>query len=64
MSVRGIEQEDAELVLADPDADFPSDTSNRHCYIRTVGGRLIQVVVESFDHEQVVTAYEKTRNQQ
>jgi hypothetical protein len=61
MSVRGIEREDVELVLADTDDDFPSSTSNRHCYVRQIGSRRIQVVVESFDHERVVTAYEKPK---
>lgn len=59
MSVRGIAREDVELVLADSDDDFPSSTSERHCYVRDIGERRIQVVVESFDHEQVVTAYVK-----
>lgn len=59
MSMRGIEREDVELVLANPDDDFPSSTSNRHCYVRHIGSRRIQVVVESFNHERVVTAYEK-----
>lgn len=61
MSLRGIDRDDVELVLADPDDDFPSATSDRHCYVRVVHGRLIQVVVESFDHDKVVTAYEKSR---
>jgi hypothetical protein len=60
MAVRGIEREDVELVLANPDDDFPSSTSDRHCYVRRIGSRHIQVVVESFDHERVVTAYEKS----
>lgn len=63
MAVRGIAREDVELVLADPDDDFPSSTSDRHCYVRHIGERRIQVVVESFDHEQVVTAYPKLGNE-
>jgi hypothetical protein len=59
MAVRGIEREDVELVLADPDDEFPSSTPDRHCYVRRIGSRHIQVIVESFDHELVVTAYEK-----
>ena len=59
LAMRGIDRDDVELVLADPQCDFASPTG-RHCYVRTVGNRLIQVVVESFDHDQVVTAYEKS----
>ncbi len=60
MGMRGISRDDVELVLADADADFPSKTSPRHCYVRNIGNRRIQVVVEPSDHQQVVTAYEKT----
>jgi hypothetical protein len=59
MAVRGITRDDVELVLADPDEHFPSSTSERHCYVRALGDRLIQVVVEPYDHEHVVTAYDK-----
>ena len=54
---KGIELDDVELVLADPERDFPSRTTDRHIYSRQVGGRLLLVVVEPFDHGEVVTAY-------
>lgn len=54
---RGIEPDDVELVLADPEQDFASRSSDRHIYSRHIGGRLLLVVVEPFDHEEVVTAY-------
>lgn len=56
---KGIERDDVELVLDDPERDFPSRApgSDRHIYSRHVGKRLLLVVVESFDHNEVVTAY-------
>jgi hypothetical protein len=59
MAIRGITRDDVELVLLDPDEQFPSSTSERHCYVRALGDRRIQVVVEPYDHQHVVTAYEK-----
>ncbi len=59
MAMRDITREEAELVLAEPDEDFPSQTSDRHCYVRGIDNRRIAVVVESFDHEEVVTAFIK-----
>jgi hypothetical protein len=56
---KGIEVDEVELVLANPERGFPSRSpgSDRHIYSRHVGGRLLLVVVESFDHDEVVTAY-------
>ncbi len=56
---KGIERDEVELVLADPERDFASRApgSDRHIYSRHVGKRLLLVVVESFDHDEVVTAY-------
>lgn len=59
MAIRDISEEEVELVLADPDDEFPSTTSDRHCYVRDIDQRRIQVVVEPFDHEEVVTVYDK-----
>jgi hypothetical protein len=59
MQTRGISEEEVRLVLDDPDATYPSGTSDRFCYVRDIGGRRIKVVVESFDHEQVVTTYDQ-----
>jgi len=51
--------DDVEYVLANPERNFPSRAhgSDRHIYSRHVDGRLLLVVVEPFDHEEVVTAY-------
>jgi hypothetical protein len=57
MAVRGIERDEVELVLADPDWDEPSSESPRHIYARRVAGRAVCVAVEPFDHRQVVTAF-------
>lgn len=58
MSQRGIERDDVELVLIDADADWKSrEPPFRHIYARRVGDRPIHVVVEPFDHEEVVTAF-------
>jgi hypothetical protein len=58
MSQRGIERDDVRLVLADPECQFPSrELPLRHIYRRHIGGRLIYVVVEPFDHRQVVTVF-------
>ena len=56
---KGIEPDEVELVLADPERDFKSRApgSDRHIYSRHVGKRLLLVVVEPFDHNEVVTAY-------
>jgi hypothetical protein len=61
----GIEVDDVELVLADPERDFPSRSpgSNRHIYSRHIGGRLLLVIVEPDDREEVVTAYYPTPHQ-
>lgn len=34
-------------------------TSDRFCYVKEINGRRIKVVVESADHDQVVTAYDQ-----
>jgi hypothetical protein len=58
MAMRGIERDDVELVLADPEADFPSrEPPYRHIYSRHIGARLLYVLVESFDHDCVVNAF-------
>lgn len=62
LAQRGITQAEVDLVLSDPDTTYPSGTSNRHCYVRDIDGRRIKVVVEPFDHEQVVTAYDQLDN--
>jgi len=56
---KGIEPDEVELVLTDPERNFKSKAqgSDRHIYSRFVGKRLLLVVVESFDHDEVVTAY-------
>jgi hypothetical protein len=59
MAKRNISRQEVEAVLADHDASYPSGTSDRHCYVKTINGRRIQVVVEPYDHELVVTAYEQ-----
>lgn len=59
LAQRGISQSEVELVLSDPDVTYPSGTSDRHCYVREIDGRRIKVVVEPFDHEEVVTAYDQ-----
>lgn len=58
MDQRGIDRDDVELVLADPECDFPSRESSRHIYARTVGRRRIYVLVEPYDHDCVVNAFE------
>lgn len=60
MSMRNIDRDEVEAVLDDPDDHFDSATSDRHCYVRRVNGRPLEVVVESFDHNQVVTAYDQS----
>lgn len=62
LAQRGISRGDVELVLSDPDVTYPSGTSDRHCYVRDIDERRIKVVVESFDHDQVVTAYDQLNN--
>jgi len=62
LAQRGISREDVEIVLRDPDATYPSGTSDRHCYVRDIDKRRIKVVVESSDHDQVVTAYDQLDN--
>lgn len=57
LRTRAISVQEVEKVLADADVTYASSTSNRHCYVKEVNKRRIKVVVESFDHEQVVTAY-------
>ena len=57
---KGIEVDDVELVLADPErGPEPSRApgSERQIYSRHISGRLLLVFVEPFDHEEVVTAY-------
>lgn len=58
MACRGIDRDDVELVLADPECDFPSRNSHRHIYSRHVGGELLYVYVEPYDHECVVNVFE------
>ena len=58
MNVRGIERDYVELVLADPECDFSSRNSERHIYSRHVGGQLLYVYVEPYDHECVVNVFE------
>ena len=57
MDQRGMEQDDVELVLADPECDFPSRESPRHIYARRIGGRRLYVLVEPYDHDCVVNAF-------
>ncbi len=63
MSIRGISRDEVELVLTDPHDDFPSRNREhpRHCYVREIDERPIQVVVEAADHNLVVTAYDKSQ---
>lgn len=61
MAKRGISQDDVREVLTDFESSYPSGTSDRHCYVKTIDGHRIQVVVESYDHELVVTAYEQLK---
>ncbi len=45
MAVRGIDPEDVELVLADPEWEGPSrEPPYRHLYSRNIGGRRLVVV--------------------
>ena len=60
MSMRGIERDEVELVLADPEWDEASQQSERHVYGRSVGGRNLLVIVEPYDHTFVVNAYRPT----
>jgi hypothetical protein len=55
MALRGVERDEVELVLADPERDFPARETDRHFYSRHIGGRLILVAVEPYDHEELVT---------
>jgi hypothetical protein len=57
MARRQISRDDVELVLADYDATFPSATTGRPIYVRTVDDRRIHVVVETDDEDTVVTAF-------
>jgi hypothetical protein len=59
MARRGISQSDVDEVLADYDVSYPSSTSNRHCYAKTIGNRRIVAIVEPYDHELVVTAFDQ-----
>jgi hypothetical protein len=57
-----VDIDDVEAVLANPERDFPSRApgSNRHIYSRHINNRLLLVVFEPYDHEEVVTAYYTT----
>jgi hypothetical protein len=57
MAMRGIERDEVELILSDPEREFASSESARHIYGRHVGGRLLYAVVEPFDHQLVVTVF-------
>lgn len=58
MAVRGIDRDDVELVLGDPDCEGPSrEPPYRHLYSRQIGGRRLLVVVEPYDHECVVNSF-------
>jgi hypothetical protein len=59
MRTRGISREEVELVLGDPDVTYASGTSDRFCYVKTINGRRIKVVVDGADHEQVITTYDQ-----
>ena len=52
-----VEVEDVESVLANPERDFPfrAPGSDRHIYSRHIDNRLLLVVVEPHDHEEVVS---------
>jgi hypothetical protein len=58
MAQRGIDRDDVELVLADPEGGFQSrEEPYRFIYSRHIGGRLLYAVVEPDDHECVVNAF-------
>jgi hypothetical protein len=58
MAVRGIDRDDVENVLADPDDEgFSREWPYRYLYWRQIGGRRLLVVVEPDDRECVVNAY-------
>lgn len=58
MAQRGIDRDDVELVLVDPECGFQSRKEpHRFIYSRHIGGRLLYVVVEPDDHECVVNAF-------
>jgi hypothetical protein len=55
-----VEVEDVEAVLANPERDFSSRAHDSHVYSRHIDKRLLLVVVEPDDHEEVITAYYTT----
>ena len=58
MAMRGIERDDVELVVADPEWEGDSrEPPHRYLYRRLIHGRLIYVVVEPDDRNQVVTVF-------
>jgi hypothetical protein len=58
MAVRGIDRDDVENVLADPeDEEFSREPPYRYLYWRQIGGRRLLVVVEPDDRDCVVNAF-------
>ena len=58
MAARGIDRDDVELVLADPEWDGRSrEPPYRHLYSRHIGGRRLLVVVEPDNHDCVVNSF-------
>jgi hypothetical protein len=58
MAARGIDRDDVENVLADPeDEGISREPPYRYHYWRQIGRRRLQVVVEPDDRECVVNAY-------
>jgi hypothetical protein len=58
MQKRQISEQDARDVLANPDASYPSP-SGRQVFVRTIGTRRLAVVVDPYDLELVITAYDQ-----
>jgi len=60
MARRGISKADVEHVLSDHDVSYPSHVAGRQCYVRSIDGRRIEVVVEPDDGDHlVITAYDQ-----
>jgi hypothetical protein len=60
LAKREISVATVERVLEDPDFHEPCRTPPRYCYFRRINNCRMCVVVEPFDHDQVVTAFEIT----
>lgn len=60
MARRGISRDDVAAVLGDHDARYPSRVPGRECFVRTLGERRLEIVVEPTDKGyKVITAFDQ-----